>query len=558
MKLPSRSWLIACSAALMLVVSAATASAQKVLIVASDDSGFVADVQSKLVATHRLSQVDVFDASVATPSIDLLRGYDAVLTWSNDSYLDADALGDVLADYADQHGGVVQAEYAFYSGSPFAELRLAGRWSAQNYAAFTSSDAGMASDPTLVADVPGHPLLVGVTRFDGGQTAFYHAGIAVPDCGQVVAHWSTGEPLVVVGCPAKGHTVGLNFYPVSSDARADFWVASTDGAILLANALAFVSPVSNHAPTASAGSAQTREATGPAGAVFTLAASAADADGDPLTYTWGGAVTASGQTAIVSLPPPASARSQTYVVTLTVTDGKGGQATDSVALTVTDTTGPVFQGLPVSAMTATATGATGAAVSYGPITASDAVDGPRPVVCDRAGIFPIGDTHVTCSAADSRGNTSTASFMVHVADVTTPGHMWADGEIRTDGLRYQFAFDVYERDPRQRANFVFLVRGAHEAEGEFIATTTDFVAFSDDPTVRPGRSNRPQVDTVRFSGMGRWNGHSGYRYDVVGVDDGEPGRRDTFHATITAPGGAVVAQVTGTLAGGNIQSQRLR
>ncbi|HEY2432043.1 MAG TPA: HYR domain-containing protein [Vicinamibacterales bacterium] len=560
MKAFFRTGLIVCGTIAAIIAASTDAFAQKVLIVAAEDPAFVTDVRAKLVNTHQLTAVDVFDASVATPTLDELRPYDAVLTWSNSSYLDADALGDVLADYADLGKGVVQAEFAFYSGSPFAELRLAGRWQSGGYAAFTSADSGFDAGLTLVADVPAHPLLTGVASFNGGTAILFHSAITVPPCGQVVAHWSNGVPLVVVGCPPKALTVGLNFYPPSSDARQDFWDASTDGARLMANALQFVAPGSaNRAPTVATGPAQTAEATSAAGATFTVTASASDPDSDPLTLTWSGAVSGTGSSLTVTLPPPAGATSQTYLAVVTVSDGRGGTATANVSLTVTDTTGPVLGGVPSAPITATATSPSGAVVPLPPVTATDAVDGSRPVSCAPSGLFPVGDTTVTCTASDSRGNARAASFVVRVsAAASTPGHMRGAGRVDQGSTRYEFAFDVFEHGSRDGGGFAFAVNGPHGSTSAFVGLTIGAVAFTDDPHVQPGHSRRPLADTVQFTGTGAWKGHGGYRYSVFAVDAGEPGRADTFRVVVTAPDGSVVAQVSGNLSAGNIQSLRVR
>ncbi len=80
----------------------------------------------------------------------------------------------------------------------------------------------------------------------------------------------------------------------------------------------------------------------------------------------------------------------------------------------------------------------------------------------------------------------------------------------------------------------------------------------DDPAFGSGRGRQSPVDTVRFSGFGRWNGLSGYSFEGVATDRGEPGRhRDTFSLLIKDPGGSVVANVNGTLDGGNIQSTQV-
>ena len=162
--------------------------------------------------------------------------------------------------------------------------------------------------------------------------------------------------------------------------------------------------------------------------MFTVTGVATDPDGDSLTLAWTGTGVTGNQASFSdTLPPPVGVTSASTTLTFTVSDGHGGVASDTVVVTVTDTHGPVLANVPASVVTATATGASGAQVSYGPVTAVDLVDGPRPVTCSKSGLFPIGDTLVTCSSSDSRGNSSSASFTVRVTDVTTPGMMWGDG-----------------------------------------------------------------------------------------------------------------------------------
>ena len=76
-----------------------------------------------------------------------------------------------------------------------------------------------------------------------------------------------------------------------------------------------------------------------------------------------------------------------------------------------------------SNMTAEATSASGAAVSYTAPSAVDAVDGSVAPLCNKnsGDIFPLGDTTVTCNASDTAGNSSSPStFTVTVHDTTGP------------------------------------------------------------------------------------------------------------------------------------------
>jgi Tol biopolymer transport system component len=87
----------------------------------------------------------------------------------------------------------------------------------------------------------------------------------------------------------------------------------------------------NHPPTADAGDDQDVTAAGPEGATVTLDGTASsDPDGDALTYTWTGPFdTLSGATVSPTLGVG------THTITLTVDDGRGGTASDTVEVTVT-------------------------------------------------------------------------------------------------------------------------------------------------------------------------------------------------------------------------------
>jgi uncharacterized repeat protein (TIGR03803 family) len=84
-----------------------------------------------------------------------------------------------------------------------------------------------------------------------------------------------------------------------------------------------------------------------------------------------------------------------------------------------DTTPPVLT-LPTT-VTREATSGAGAAVSF-TATASDAIDGLRPVSCapSSGSVFALGATIVTCSASDTHANTATGSFTITVQDTTAP------------------------------------------------------------------------------------------------------------------------------------------
>jgi len=188
------------------------------------------DVVAKITAAAggSLGTVVNHDAGTATPTLVELQTYQAVLVYSDGSFNDPVAMGNVLADYVDAGGRVVVAVFAWNPGD------LAGRLVSGNYLPFTVSSGQSAGTLlTLVPVIVGHPLLAGVSTFNGGSSSYYGVGMTPSTGATLVANWSNNEPLVGF----KGNVVGLNFYPPSSDARADFWDATTNGAALLVNAL---------------------------------------------------------------------------------------------------------------------------------------------------------------------------------------------------------------------------------------------------------------------------------------------------------------------------------
>lgn len=150
----------------------------------------------------------------------------------------------------------------------------------------------------------------------------------------------------------------------------------------------------------------TAEATSPAGAAVTYNATATD-DVDP--------------NPTVACAPPSGSTFPigSSSVNCTATDASGNSASGSFMVTVQDTTPPVLT-VPADITTA-ATSPAGAAVSYS-VSAVDIAD-PNPAInCTPASgsTFPIGTTAVNCTAADTRGNSTSAGFQVNVLNSVTP------------------------------------------------------------------------------------------------------------------------------------------
>jgi flavin reductase (DIM6/NTAB) family NADH-FMN oxidoreductase RutF len=146
------------------------------------------------------------------------------------------------------------------------------------------------------------------------------------------------------------------------------------------------------------------------------------ASGKIVTYSASASDTVSGALPANCSPASGSAFPiGTTTVNCSATDGAGKSASGSFTVTVTDSTGPAFSGVPADRQVE-ANGPGGSVVNYTTPTATDATDGPEVATCLPASgsTFPLGTSTVTCSATDGHGNTSTASFSVSVVDTTKP------------------------------------------------------------------------------------------------------------------------------------------
>ena len=222
-------------------------------------------------------------------------------------------------------------------------------------------------------------------------------------------------------------------------------------------------------------------------------------------------------------------------------------------------------------------------------------------VVGSGGTLPTKDTTDDLDGTISGGrfaltfdNTSTPSIMAlggTIFALATPavaesldGRMFGVGFINQGRQHHHFVFRVGQLRSRDYGRFEYwsneprfcgrdddesdgAINGDHDRDygrdhrnpaNRFEATSIGDVTFSDDRAFKPGRTLRPTVDTVRFTGTGRWNGRPGYTFEVLATDQGEPGRRrDTFSLVVKDPSGKIVTNVSDALDGGNIQSTRL-
>jgi hypothetical protein len=217
---------------LAALLSTATVPAQPKVLLCGAGGGATTDLRTKLLASGAFGAVDEVDCSATTPSSATLSGYDAIEVSSNNSFQNRAALGDNLADYVDNGGGVVLMMFTMFDN-----FELLGRWSTGGYSCIATGNAA-ASTTTLKAtpNEPSSPLVQGVT----GITTSYRSlgGLNATHGAVSVWEFNDGVPAVCRMDIAGHRRVDLNFSPIPT------WTTDTvtgDAALLAKNALLYVS-----------------------------------------------------------------------------------------------------------------------------------------------------------------------------------------------------------------------------------------------------------------------------------------------------------------------------
>jgi subtilisin family serine protease len=210
-----------------------TNSNLEVAVIGANTSSRNKDIADGLLATKDFGGVTIIDARVVTPNLSELKKFDSVLVYNNYKYRDSKKLGDNLADYAEQGGGVVTM--VFESSTRLDATRpLQGRWVSKKYGAFSASSTDT-RNWNYLGDVlqKNHPILNNVTSFKGYYRLNKRSAV---NGASLIAKWKDGTPLVACRNDVIS-VVGLNFYPVSNRNSSNGWDKNTDGWKLMANSL---------------------------------------------------------------------------------------------------------------------------------------------------------------------------------------------------------------------------------------------------------------------------------------------------------------------------------
>jgi len=401
---------------LLALLLAAPAHATTVLLLANDAAEGVGVAEGELVATGVFTDADITPLiGDGTPLLADLTPHDVVLLWTGpeSAWADADALGDVLADYIDGGGEVVLAPFGLAPGQA-----PAGRFDTDGY-----SPVGAPTTDPVAGDVDfaspdtdtGHPALSGLS--DVAFPDALQGDLPLSPAGELVAVDTLGALVVASLCDRS--VLVANLYPPSLTPAPP--AVTAEAALLLAQVIEATQL--NAAPVASAG--------GPyevveGGSVGLDAGASTPGDLGPLGYAWdldadGAFDDATGATTpfdASTLDGPTSA-----TVEVRVTDACGRTSDASATVTVSNADpsidssgddGPVDEGQAIT-FSAAASDVAGDPVSYSwdPGDGSPALTGtPASHTYADSGSYPV-----TLTVSDGDGGEAEETLTAVISNV---------------------------------------------------------------------------------------------------------------------------------------------
>jgi len=206
-----------------------------VLVIGAEGGGEkderINDVKVKLLL-EGFGIVDMLNARISTPTYQLMTRYNAIVFFSYHGF-QQEELGNLLAKYVDNGGGVVTGAYSNCGKGN----RLEGRWAEGEYDPLKMGSTSRIKQLSMGKVLkPKHTVMNGVASFVGGDKSSHGDGIGHPDS-EVIAEWANGRPLVSELKKFAGPVVGLNFYPPSADVGDGCWSVESDGAKLIGNSV---------------------------------------------------------------------------------------------------------------------------------------------------------------------------------------------------------------------------------------------------------------------------------------------------------------------------------
>ncbi|KAJ3426363.1 lute isoform d [Anaeramoeba flamelloides] len=234
---------------------------KKVLLVSTDQTeSHLSDVKKSICINDNISHVHELKVNNFTPTYDNLKTYDSIFLFSSiNAFHNSKMLGDTLAKYVDNGGGLVMSTYRCLYKKPlkYRGSELKGKIVTKQYLPINKGALKEKRSSLGEVLINNHPLMKDIKKFDGGglsyRIQFKESSFKnIPNINSnnidnqknnntvVVAKWSDGIPLLFYNHSpnGKGKIVYLNFWPISGEVygykgKYNYWQSKHDGRKLI-------------------------------------------------------------------------------------------------------------------------------------------------------------------------------------------------------------------------------------------------------------------------------------------------------------------------------------
>ncbi|KAJ6235163.1 btb (poz) domain-containing 2a-related [Anaeramoeba flamelloides] len=219
----------------------------KVALIAADkDMDYVRNVCESLYVSNFVRKIKIFKPHYKTPKFSNLKSFDVAFVYSADeNFRSPERLGDLLAQFVEDGGGVVICSINCLDSND--QKQISGRFGNNEFLPFKKSPTIEANSVGLgEISEPSHPILTGVSKFDGGSFSYHIDAQKVNPNSKCIVRWSDGSILAAEriwnhqNTKHFGRITALNFWPPNTRIDENCWVEETDGDLLISNSVDYV------------------------------------------------------------------------------------------------------------------------------------------------------------------------------------------------------------------------------------------------------------------------------------------------------------------------------
>ncbi|KAJ3425297.1 btb (poz) domain-containing 2a-related [Anaeramoeba flamelloides] len=219
----------------------------KVALIAADkDMDYVRNVCESLYVSNFVRKIKIFKPHYKTPKFSNLKSFDVAFVYSADeNFRSPKRLGDLLAQFVEDGGGVVICSINCLDSND--QKQISGRFGNNEFLPFKKSPTIEANSVGLgEISEPSHPILTGVSKFDGGSFSYHIDAQKVNPNSKCIVRWGDGSILAAEriwnhqNTKHFGRTITLNFWPPNTRIDENCWVEETDGDLLISNSVDYV------------------------------------------------------------------------------------------------------------------------------------------------------------------------------------------------------------------------------------------------------------------------------------------------------------------------------